>query len=96
MAPIQKIQTDAKSGGSRPSAGPSPSEKAPTNAPTQTSAVTGKGVQQKTAPTFNQSPTLAPKPADNGSVNIISDQRQPVPKGPANAAQIYGGQGQQP
>lgn len=85
MAPIQKIQTDSLSGRSpRPGAGANAGTdvKAPTAAPTQTSAVTADGVAKKTAPTFSQSPTLKPSPPNNGSTNIISDQRQPAPRGP--------------
>lgn len=56
--------------------------KAPTVAPNQIAPSTGEGQQGKTAPTFNQNPKLKPKPADNGTTNIINDQRQPSPRGP--------------
>ena len=58
------------------------SPKAPTSAPAQVSAITAEGTEKKTAPTFNQSPKLKPNPPDRGSVNIVSDQRQPAPRGP--------------
>jgi hypothetical protein len=60
------------------------SPQAPTRAPAQTSAVTAEGTQKKTAPTFNQNPQLRPNPPDHGSTKIITDQRQPAPRGPAN------------
>lgn len=83
MAPIQKIQTDSLSGRNpRPGTFKTPDAKAPVNAPTQTAPQTGEGQQGKTAPTFNQSPKLKASPPNNGSTNIISDQRQPAPKGP--------------
>jgi hypothetical protein len=56
--------------------------KPPAKAPTQPSPVTGKGIQYPTAPTFNQNPGLKPNPPDNGSTNIITNQRQPAPRGP--------------
>ena len=69
---------------------------APTRAPNLRPPTTGIGGEQpKTAPTFNQNPTLKPNPPDNGSVNVISDQRQPAPRGPAPAMGVPGGQQQQ-
>jgi hypothetical protein len=62
------------------------SPNAPTRAPAQVSAVTGEGVQKKTAPTFDQNPTLKPNPPDRGSTNIVTDQRQPAPRGPVTIA----------
>jgi hypothetical protein len=84
MAPIKIIQPGPRVGtGNTSSPTKAGADKqAPTNAPAQVSAVTAQGVQAKTAPTFNQSPTLAPKPPDNGSTKIVDDQRQPGPRGP--------------
>lgn len=94
MAPIKKIQVTDQTKMQPPTAAPhGPS--APTNAPTQVSAVTAEGVQKKTGPTFNQSPALKPSPPDRGSVNIINDKRQPAPRGPAPAMGLPGGQQQQ-
>jgi hypothetical protein len=62
------------------------SPNAPSRAPAQVSAVTGEGVQKKTAPTFDQNPTLKPNPPDNGSTNVVTDQRMPAKRGPASAA----------
>lgn len=98
MAPIKKIQAGPRvgTGASSSPTVPVGSLPAPNVAPRQTQAQTGKGAQAETAPTFNQNPGLAPKPADNGSTNVVQDQRMPGPKGPANVAQIFSGQSQQP
>jgi hypothetical protein len=71
------------------------SPQAPTRAPAQVSAITGEGTQKKTAPTFDQNPARKPNPPDNGSTNVITDQRQPAPRGPVDVG-MYGGEGQQP
>jgi hypothetical protein len=84
MAPIKVIKPGPRVGTgatSTPTVGAG-DKTAPTNAPAQIHPLTGEGMQAKTAPTFNQSPKLAPKPPDNGSTKIVDDQRQPAPKGP--------------
>ena len=57
------------------------SPKAPTNAPAQVSAVTAEGAQKKTAPTFNQNPTLKPNPPSK-QVKIVQPDGQPAARGP--------------
>jgi hypothetical protein len=60
------------------------SPQAPQRAPAQVSAVTAEGAQKKTAPTFDQNPQRKPNPPDRGSTNVVTDQRQPAPRGPAS------------
>jgi hypothetical protein len=58
--------------------------KPPAKAPTQPAPVTGLGQRRPTGPTFNQSPT-PPKPwprGDNQMKIVVTDQRQPAPRGP--------------
>jgi hypothetical protein len=84
MAPIKVVKPSARIGtgaSANPTVG-GVAGSAPNVAPTQTQAATGKGRQPETAPTFNQSPQLAPKPPDNGSTKIVDDQRMPGPRGP--------------
>ena len=81
MAPIKVIKVTPQTKPQPPTT-PAQHVQVPGSAPTQVSAVTGKGTQPKTAATFNQAPTLKPNPPDNGSTKVIQDQRQPAPRGP--------------